>query len=249
MARAAGWWKNPLFALLKLGFYTGVFGGAFTWFFLSGLGRQFDRASGQAPPLEGLPLEVVKNTAAARGLRVTVREFRASASAPKGTVLVQEPPAGTAMRAAQAITLVVSAGKEAVTAPPLAGLDPRDAESRLAALKLVAGRASYITDEAGAGKVLGQSPPPGTALIEGEPVSLLIGRAPPPARFVMPDLRGRSAAEVVNFFNRKKFLVQVEGPAAGRVTRQFPAAGGPLTAGTQVRLESSDEDPADPGVR
>lgn len=229
-------------ALVQGALLAGVFGLAFGFFFIQGLGRQFDRSSLVAPQFTGQPVEVARNGAQARGLRIQVREYRADPVAPRGTVLAQEPPAGTAIRAAQTLSLVVSAGKEAVEVPPLSGLNQRDAESRLAARKLMPGQLSWVYDREQTGKVLAQSPPPGAALIEGEPVSLLVGRAPQPRRFVMPDLKGRATTDTVAFFNRNKFLVQVEGPGDGKVTRQFPAAGAPLAEGTQIRLESSPDD-------
>src|SRR6185369_11708845 len=182
-----------------------VFGGSFMTAFFYGLGKEFKAEALQSPMLKGKPLDAAQSFAKAQGLTLAIKERKTSAEAAAGVILDQEPPPGTPMRKAQPVFVVVSAGKAAVEAPALAGLPQRDAESKLAALKLKAGQYSFLQSSGQAGKVLAQSPEAGAPLIEGESVALLIGRTPPPVRYVMSDLRGRTADDARAFFTAKNF--------------------------------------------
>lgn len=238
-------------ALKWLAFVTllaAVFGGCFLWAFFYGLGKEFKADALQSPMLKGKPMDSARAFAKAQGLTLAVRERRTSAEAAAGVILEQDPPPGTPMRKAQSVFVVVSAGKETVPAPALAGLPQRDAESKLVALKLKPGQYSFLQSSSQAGKILAQSPEAGAPLIEGESVALLIGRTPPPERFIMPDLRGRTADEARALFIANKFRVSLDGPGDGKVRRQFPLAGAPLVAGSQVRLESGITDLSDVGT-
>ena len=233
---------------ISLALIAAVFGASFMAAFFYGLGKEFKADALQSPMLKGKPLDAAQAFAKAQGLTLAIRERKTSADAAAGVILDQDPPVGTPMRKAQPVFVVVSAGKAAVEAPALAGLPQRDAESKLAALKLKAGQYSFMQSSSQAGKILAQSPEAGAPLIEGESVALLIGRTPPPARFVMPDLRGRTADDARAFFTAKNFAVSLDGPGGGKVRRQFPPAGAPLIAGTQVRLESGITDLSDVGT-
>jgi serine/threonine-protein kinase len=228
---------------LQWGVFLAVLGAlfllAFWLMFFKGLERDFQSAGRVVPSLAGKALPEAEALSRAQGLNVKIRDRQPSATLPAGVIISQEPPAGTPTRAAQQILLVVSAGKSVVAMPAVTGLVLRDAESQLDALKLKLGQVSTYYSQAQAGKVIAQSPPTGSSRIEGEKVALLVGKSPLPARFVMPDLVGRSTDAVRAFLGGQGFTVQIEGPGSGVVRKQFPLPGAPLLAGAQIRLESS----------
>jgi serine/threonine-protein kinase len=220
-------------------FLGAVFTLAFWLMFFKGLERDFQSAGREVPALTGKTLNDAEALCRVKNLAVKIRERQPSATIPSGVIISQEPPAGTPTRVAQQILLVVSAGKAVVAMPGVTGLAQRDAESQLAALKLNIGQLSNFTSQAQAGKVIAQSPAPGSSLIEGEKVALLVGKAPLPSRYVMPDLIGRPTDGVRQFFAGQGFAVKIDGPGSGVVRAQFPPPGMPLNAGTQVVLDSS----------
>lgn len=217
----------------------GVFALAFWLMFFRGLEQEFQGASRVIPGLVGKPLGDAEAITRSKGLGVRIRERQPSATIPAGVIISQEPPADTPAREAQQIQIVVSAGKAVVTMPAVAGLARTDAEAQLAARGLKIGQVSSLYSQAQGGKVVAQSPGPGASLIEGEKVALLVGKAPLTARYLMPDLIGRPTDGVRQFFSARGFTVKIEGPGSGAVRKQYPVAGAPLLAGSQVVLESS----------
>ncbi|NLE11750.1 MAG: PBP1A family penicillin-binding protein [Actinobacteria bacterium] len=92
---------------------------------------------------------------------------------PAGTVVRQDPAAGSELLQGETVVLVVSTGEGIVTVPDLVGLDITVAREELARVGLVAGEYN-VADEASPGTVISQQPAPGDPLPAGTEVALSI---------------------------------------------------------------------------
>jgi len=109
---------------------------------------------------------------------------------PRGTVLSQEPAAGTVVDAGSIVQLVVSSGQAVV--PELSGLIWTEAADVLKRAKIAPGKVSYIETEATSqqGRVASQLPVAGEKVAEGSTVDMVVYAAAPTAT---PDGDGKGA--------------------------------------------------------
>jgi beta-lactam-binding protein with PASTA domain len=107
------------------------------------------------------------------------------------TVLQERPAPGTPAPRNSQVDLIVEAGR--VVAPDMRGATQADAAQVLTQLGLQLGVVSEQVTGAAPGTVLQQDPPPGTPLLAGGAMNLVVEAA----RLVVPDVRGktRQAAE------------------------------------------------------
>lgn len=135
--------------------------------------RLTDPPEATVPEVAGATQEAAEALLAEAGLSARSQEQQ-SAAVPKGSVISQEPTAGTTTERGDAVTLVISTGGREVTVPHLVGLDDDDAIVMLDALGLVAelrreGRANLPE-----GEVYDQLPSPDDVAQEGESVLLFV---------------------------------------------------------------------------
>ncbi len=119
-------------------------------------------------------------------------------SVPEGLVISQSPAPGVRRTLKstddrQTVVLTVSKSKEAYTLQDLHGLSQREATLTLANQGLLS-HIEYEYASGSAGTVLGTIPPSGTALSEGQSVTLRVCLGEKPLRAYVPDLCGLSEA-------------------------------------------------------
>jgi beta-lactam-binding protein with PASTA domain len=101
----------------------------------------------------------------------------ASSSVPAGNVIRTDPGAGSAARANDPITLVVSSGAERVTVPPVQGLSEQNARSALEGVGLqVRVEQQTVQNQAQDGIVITQSPSGNSQASPGDTVTIFVGR-------------------------------------------------------------------------
>jgi beta-lactam-binding protein with PASTA domain len=211
------------------------------------------------PDLLGRPLREARTLLAQLGLRIAATTRADAATA--GTVLEQDPAAGTTTDPGAEVAVVASTGEAPVRTgpvPDLVGLP----EARAAKLAEEAGfpvARRVADDPERPGLVVAQSPAAGSVQVLGVVVTITVGAPRTEAeRLEVPDFRGADVKEA-----RKKgvdmgFVVSISAVAsdapAGRVLAQEPAPGtrvpaatpGPLTLGassgpqTEERLVMPD---------
>jgi serine/threonine-protein kinase len=119
---------------------------------------------------------------ATAGLQVrTVQE--ASDTIAAGKVIRTLPPAGQVVPKATEVTMVVSTGAQPIPVPNVEGKAEAEARNELQAAGFLQ-RVVYQDVPNGssqAGRVISQSPGPGTELPKGQTVTLVVGKAVPPA--------------------------------------------------------------------
>jgi serine/threonine-protein kinase len=128
------------------------------------------------PDVVGLTQREAQQTLGNRGFQFTVTE-QGSADEQPGTVLSQDPAAGTKVDPGASVGLVVARAIPTVFVPDLLGQGAQEASDTLTAAGLEP-RVSYrdVTDPAEDGIVLDQRPAAGTEVKEGAPVRIFLGR-------------------------------------------------------------------------
>jgi RHS repeat-associated protein len=173
-------------------------------------------------------------------LTVGSTALKPSATTPAGSVLSQNPAAGTLVAPSSAVNLVVASG------PPPPGVVPNvvgQVQSNAQADILAAGFAVGATtarpdDFAPAGVVVAQAPAAGTVAAGGTTVALVVSNGPAH----VPDVRGRAQADAANTIAAAGFvvgaLIDQNSAVASRgvVLDQAPPAGATAALGSAVNL-------------
>lgn len=130
------------------------------------------------PAVRALLEERARTVLSTMGFRVdTTRE---SASVPRGEVVRTVPAAGEPAAPGTRVQLVLSQGPPVVGVPELMGRHVDDVRSILADSGLALGAVSYDSAAIAApGRIIGQSPPAGFALREGERVTVRVAGSSP----------------------------------------------------------------------
>jgi len=127
------------------------------------------------PEVVGLTQDAAEAELQRRGLEVRVRERPSEER--EGTVIDQDPAAGSELKRGDTVTIVVSTGPERVTVPNVVGslLDEARASLRAAGLKVTVRRRA-VSDATDDGRVVDQSPSAGVEVERGTDVVLFVGK-------------------------------------------------------------------------
>lgn len=213
------------------------------------------------PNLEGQEVVDALITLQDRGLFPLVQLRFTQDPTLKGRVIDQNPAPGSLVRVGRRINMVVSQGSIIEDMNDFRGMSIQDVQTELQALAtgstriLTMGTVSNVFDDAPAGTVIAQSPPPGTRLTGTTPVNLVVSRGPDIETISLPTYLGLEWEEALAVLSRDNipFVFRVEeerSPGrAGVVVRQSPAAGEEILAGSPVQLVIREETSAAPGFR
>jgi beta-lactam-binding protein with PASTA domain len=125
----------------------------------------------EVPPVEGRTEGEAGSVLTSVGLRVSVDEDH-SPTVEEGHVISQSPEAGTVLRVGDTVTIVISLGPRRFPMPDVVGMTEAQATARLEALNLLL---DTVDLPSGGSKVVGQRPPPGTTVEEGQRVTIFLG--------------------------------------------------------------------------
>ncbi len=181
------------------------------------------------------------------GLVFEVSELRHDPGVAVDRIVEQEPAAGSQVRHGRTIRVVVSLGGETLMVPSVIGQPARQAELELRRLGFTPGWESRIKDrDLPVSQVIDEVPAAGTLSVSGERIHRLVSDGPRPARFVMPDLRGRTLRDVqewitlCGFRSRAVRRVPAAGTRSGTVVGQLPLSGYPIAPRDVVELTVAD---------
>jgi serine/threonine-protein kinase len=167
------------------------------------------------PDITALTEEEAQATVEELGLQFVVAGAEHSPARLEGTVLSQEPPAGTPVKRGRPVRVVVSKGSELVRLPYLMGVTVRQAALSLSDLGLVPGDVEWaFTDSLPADVVLATQPPAGSLVPKGSNVQLWVNQGGDRDTLAMPDLVGTQLADATT-------LLQDLGLELGVVIRQY----------------------------
>jgi beta-lactam-binding protein with PASTA domain/predicted Ser/Thr protein kinase len=182
-----------------------------------------DRVS--VPSVVGLDTDTAEARLSSDGLEAEINPVVSEAE--EGTVVEQDPLAGTRVDEGETVTLNVSSGPLTVEVPDVEGLPERDATERLQDAGLEVDPERRFSDRVPTGRAIGTEPGAGTETTTGSTVTLLISRGT--NRIEVPNLIGLQADEALaqlSAVGLNGAAVQRDDDApSGEVFDQTPAAG------------------------
>jgi len=143
------------------------------------------------PDFVGHSLVDAEGMARQHHLAVQVVQQVHSAAMPTGSVVSQDPPAGTAVKVNRAVGLVTSIGPEMATVPDVRRRSLEDTRFSIEQIRLAVGeiREDY-DDSVPSGFVITQDPAPGASVPVGTAVNVTVSKGQ--RALVLPDLVGQS---------------------------------------------------------
>ena len=114
------------------------------------------------------------------GFRPRLDGERHSDALPRGTVIWQDPPAGTVLPPNSVVQLVVSAGPSLVAVPDVIGMNLPQATKIIAAAGVRLGSVDTVAGGSERGVVLATRPSAGVGRPRGSQIALVVSRGPEP---------------------------------------------------------------------
>ncbi len=185
------------------------------------------------------------------GLKLDVRnQRRNSDKVPVDRVVWQNrtPGATSFIKRGTTIRVELSAGPLVLSVPDLGGQSAGTSVLRLGQMNLKIGSMTYIDSPRSARGVLAADPPQDTVVQAQTPVSLLVGVAPPPPAFVMPDLIDqpldlvRPALEAYGLIVSTVKYETYPGIRDGIIIRQYPLRGAPVSSRDPITVVVSRQE-------
>jgi eukaryotic-like serine/threonine-protein kinase len=172
----------------------------------------------------------------ARGFEVDVEEFESEQ--PAGTVVEQDPRAGTEAEEGATVTLSVSEGLGTTTVPDVAEMREREAVKRLEARGFAVDSEGEFSSEVESGRVIETQPAAGTSIEGGSEVTLIVSQG---ADLVtVPDVLGVSQQIAENRIEAEDLIANVETQDSdepeGTIIAQDPLAGTETETDSEVTI-------------
>jgi len=198
---------------------------------------------GKIPTVVGMPFDDAVAALDKAGFHGVQGETRYHRTVPQGTVLQQDPPAGSTQKRGIDVTLAVSLGQRSAVVPDVAGMQQQQARLAIENAGFQFGQITEQTSDQPRGAVVGSNPPAGQQI--PLPAVVRIAVSVGPASLQVPDLTGRTVADArstleqlglhLGGVSRDTSSFQPE----NTVLSQSPAAGQKIGAGGSVSLRIS----------
>lgn len=205
------------------------------------------------PNLVGLTPEQISQLETISDVEVMIVDSVFDSRMPRGSVLIQDPVAGSKVKRHRKVYLTtVAVTPEKVDMPDLVDLTLRQAAATLETYGLKLGRISYVPDIAENAVLAqlhnGRSIKPGAELLKGSVIDLRVGQSFSGGRSPLPFLVGKTREEAISLLNRSLLTLGDEtfedgaDPETARVYSQSPAytSGKLLNPGQSVSLVFKD---------
>ncbi len=198
------------------------------------------------PDLLGMSLDKAESELAAKKLFVVQNGVKLHEYLEQGKIISQAPPPNTKLKINETVKIVLSAGKEQVFVPKLVGTNLQDINTILVENELKRGRTSHVhTPKYAAGKVIAQYPLENEEVPIDTRISLLISQGEKEQKYLMPDLIGKRASEVIASLKQMGFNVGdvrfqlYRGLESGIIIKQTPPQGFRIQKRNLITLEIS----------
>jgi len=193
------------------------------------------------PNVVGQAQAAAEATITAANLYVGTVTPTCSNTVPAGSVISQNPVAGTTVNEWASVDLVLSSGPCPVTVPNIVFLLQSEAEAGLVAAGLVVGTVTPQCDNAvPAGRVISQTPTGGTSVLYGSAVNLVVSSGPCPV--TVPDVVGQDQVAAQGTLTAAGFVIGSVSAVcnnsvpAGNIISQSPSGGATALYGSTVTL-------------
>ena len=177
-------------------------------------------------------------------LRVSNKQF--NAHVPAGTILDQNPPAGSSLKSSRSVRVLLSAGARKYAVPNLVGSTVRAAQLTLAQRNFTLGNTTMTRTVSGEPLTIQQQDPQPGSLEGADPtVNILVSLGRFEESYVMPDMVGKRLEQVATRIRAEGFQLgrlsyrQASGVEPGVIVQQQPQAGHRVTKGETILLEVS----------
>jgi serine/threonine-protein kinase len=167
-----------------------------------------------------------------------------SETVPEGSIISQDPAAGTPVQKGSSVKYVVSKGAppaKEVKVPDVKNLTIDQASARLSQEGLVLGTATEeYSETVGLGKVISQSPGANQKATEGSAVNVVVSLGPQPVKVTVPSVITMSRSDAESAIEAKglvPFVSELSNPdpaTHGFVYDQDPASGTKVDDGSTV---------------
>jgi eukaryotic-like serine/threonine-protein kinase len=197
------------------------------------------------PSLLQKRVQEARTITAGRGLELSVEGKRYHSTVPADRILSQEPPPGSTLKSQRRVKVWTSLGPRRIQMPAVEGESLRAARLKLDEANITVARIVEVDDRAPEGQILVQSPPSGETDPDEAVVSLLVSRGKWGADYVMPDLIGRKAEDVLSALGSVGLKIadvkyrSYPGVEPGVILRQQPPAGYRVGQQSTVSLDVS----------
>jgi len=205
------------------------------------------------PNLKGMDLANGLVALQDRGLYPRVQLRYSANPAEKGTILGQEPGAGTIVKTGRLVTLQVSKGAIIDRVENYIGMKLTDLELHLQTLSTTYGPLlqlqtpiSSVYDAAPAGTILQQSPAPDTPLTGLTTLKVVVSLGPRSASATVPSFVGEEYASALKALTEANLTFAMTDRKArgverpGTIVSQSPDAGSTVPSGTLINLVMTD---------
>jgi len=200
----------------------------------------------QTPSVVGKSVSDANTTLTEAKLKLGLQTPQNDDKAPIGTILSQDPAAGTSIKEGESVNVVVSAGIEKATVPDLSSVTTQDAANKaLGDAKLKLGiitqeDSDSLADLKPAGTVLSQSPAPNTSVDVNSSVDVTISSGKIKVPNVVNKTKTQANNDLINAgFNVSFIYEERSDKSDGIVLAQTPASGKGLAQGGNVTLTIS----------
>jgi len=133
----------------------------------------------EIPQLTGMDQEEAKAELRRLGLRMRTDTSLPSKEFQDGTIMAQNPPAGTRVKKGRRVVVTVSAGVKRIIIPDLEGEEGEHGQATLRKLGLGVRVVTVETTDMEAGYIVGTRPKPGTEVTVGDTITLIVSAGLP----------------------------------------------------------------------
>jgi beta-lactam-binding protein with PASTA domain len=189
------------------------------------------------PKLKKLTVKEADVALGAANLELGVQTEAYDDSVKAGDIVSSEPPAGTSVKPATAVAVVVSLGPEPVEMPNLVGTDGAAAVATLEDLGLKVDRSNKTSESVAKDLVISTDPGAGTTTFRGEKVEVVVSKGPP--LVAVPNVVGKSESSARSELEQAGFQVSVNKPlgfVVFGVNSQNPRGGTKAPKGSTVTI-------------
>ena len=198
---------------------------------------------GRIPRVVGMNFDAAAKALEEAGFHALKGDTRFHKTTPEGTVLEQDPPAGSVQKRGAEVTLAISAGQSTATVPEVTGSTQQQAQIAIETAGFTFGSVSQQTSDQPRGAVIATNPAAGTTIELPATVSITLSQGPSAVQ--IPDLTGRTLADArstleqlglrLGAISRDTSSLMVENTVLG----QAPPPGATVSAGASVNLRIS----------
>ncbi len=202
------------------------------------------------PSVIGMTPEDARVRLESRDLKLQVAGQAHSSTVPEGRILRQQPEAGASVAPSSTVSVTVSLGPELVVVPRVVEWAYDEAEQALEKLGLDVEKREEFALQTPPGVVMRQEPAPGTRVLPGTKVTLVVSRGLP--RVQVPNVVGERLAEAMRRLEEAGLKIKWPPTEQGRadnippevlnrvcvgcVLSTDPPAGREVNLGTEVKI-------------